>query len=273
MKKLFAFAGLLLFAATAFAQSESNIFSHFGGSVGIGTTGLTIDLTTNVTDFVGIRAGVDIMPKVKYSTTVEIDGVEDRQVQYDMVRTLNPHLNLPATHFPDKVDVEGKLNNTTGHVLVDLYPGKKTTLHFTVGAYFGPSEVVQVYTTKDEQLLGVAQYNDSQARAIAGFPKIGAQLGDFFLEPDATGHIDACVKTSGFRPYVGVGIGRNIPRKNPIGVSLDLGAQFWGTPKVYCQGNELTANDVEGEDGGVVKLLTKVKAYPTLTLRLTGKFF
>ena len=110
---------------------------------------------------------------------------------------------------------------------------------------------------------------DVREGRIAGF----RLAGDFFLEPDATGHIDACVKTSGFRPYVGVGIGRNIPRKNPIGVSLDLGAQFWGTPKVYCQGNELTANDVEGEDGGVVKLLTKVKAYPTLTLRLTGKFF
>ena len=273
MKKLYAIAGAMLLAATAFAQNESNVFSHFGGSVGIGSTGITVDLTTNITDFVGVRAGIDIMPKFTYATTIEIDGVSQRQQQYDKIRTDYPQLNLPNSHFPEEVDVEGKMNNTTGHILFDLYPGKKTALHFTVGAYIGSSDPVKVYTTKDEQLLGVSIYNNSTERANAGFQKIGAQLGDFFLEPDAKGHIDAYVKTASFRPYAGVGIGRNIPRRNPIGVSLDLGAQFWGTPEVFCQGTKLTASDVEGEDGGVVKVLTKIKVYPTLTLRMTGKFF
>lgn len=274
MRKLLVTAAAVVFsAAGALAQSDSNVFTHFGASVGVGTTGVSIDLSTNITDYVGVRAGVDIMPKIKYGTDIKIDGVAQRQKEYDQVRMNNPILNLPATTFPEKVDVEGKLNNTTGHVLFDLYPGKKIDWHLTLGAYFGPDEVVNVYTTDDSQLRGVADYNRSSQREASNFPKIGAQLGDFFLEPDVNGHIDANVKVKGFRPYVGLGWGRGVPKNHALGFSIDLGAQFWGTPKIYCQGEELSENDVEGKDGGVMKTLTKITVYPTLTFRLTGKFF
>lgn len=273
MKKLFAIAGAMLLSMGAFAQSDNNVFTHFGGSVGVGTTGITIDLSTNITDYVGLRAGVDFMPKVKYATDIKISGVASRQQEYDNVRIAYPALNLPATTFPSKIDIEGKLNNTTGHVLFDLYPGKNIDWHLTVGAYFGPSDIISVYTTDDNQLKGVADYNNSPERATAGYPKIGAQLGDFFLEPDANGHIDAYVETASFRPYVGLGWGRNVPKNHSLGFSVDAGVQLWGTPKVFCQGNELKESDVDGDDGGVMKTLTKVSVYPTITFRLTGKFF
>ena len=83
----------------------------------------------------------------------------------------------------------------------------------------------------------------------------------------------AQTKTKAFRPYVGIGWGRGVPKNHRLGFAVDLGAQFWGTPKVYCQGNELKAEDVGNSDGGVMKTLTKVKVYPTLTFRLTGKIF
>ena len=274
MKKLLVFASVLLFtSASVSAQEDNNIFTHFGASVGVGTTGVTIDLATNITDYVGLRVGADIMPKIKYDTDIKINGVADRQKEYDNIRTANPQLGLPAVTFPQKVDIQGKLNNTTGHVLFDLYPGKEIDWHLTLGAYFGPSNVVDIYTTKPEQLQGVYVYNNAPQRAAANFPKIGAQLGDFFLEPDATGYIDAYVETASFRPYVGIGWGRAVPKNHTLGFSVDLGAQLWGTPKVYCQGKELKAEDVEGNDGGIMKTLTKIKVYPALTFRLTGKIF
>lgn len=274
MKKLLVFVGCaLLSAGNVTAQDDSNLFTHLGASLGVGTTGISIDLSTNVTDYVSVRGGVDIMPKFKYSSDIKIGGVTERQAQYDQVRTANPGLGLPEVTFPQRVDIQGKLNNTTGHILFDIYPGKSIDWHLTLGAYFGSKKVIDIYTTDARQLEGVYRYNNSTERAAAGFPRIGAQLGDFFLEPDQTGIINATVETKSFRPYVGLGWGRAVPKNHPLGFSVDLGVQFWGTPKVYCEGNELTAEDVGNSDGGFMKTLTKITVYPTLTFRLTGKIF
>lgn len=275
MRKLLVTAAAVVFsAAGALAQSDSNVFTHFGASVGVGTTGVSIDLSTNITDYVGVRAGVDIMPKIKYGTDIDINNSTALQTQYDTWRTwymaTNPAANAPELRVPSKVDVEGKLNNTTGHVLFDLYPGKKIDWHLTVGAYFGPTDVVNVYTTKDEQLVDVAKYNRWQTNQDL---LIGAELGDYFLKPDANGHIDADVKVKGFRPYLGIGWGRGVPKNHALGFSFDLGAQFWGKPEIYLQGDKQDESNFDGEDGGLVKTLTKITVYPTLTLRLTGKFF
>lgn len=275
MKKLFILVtAAILSSASAMAQSDKNVFNHLGASVGIGTTGITIDLSTNITSYVGVRAGVDIMPAVKYATDIDINNDTELQRQYDTWRlwymATNPTATPPEVKIPSQVDVEGKLNNTTGHVLFDLYPGKKTPFHLTVGAYFGPSDIINVYTTKDEQLADVAKYNRWQNDPDL---LIGAELGDYFLKPDANGHIDADVKVKGFRPYVGFGIGRGLPRKHAIGCSFDMGVQFWGKPEIYLQGDKQDESNFDGEDGGIVKVLSKITVYPTMTLRLTGKFF
>ena len=50
----------LMFAALAtHAGDNNNVFSHYSLSVGIGTTGVTGDLGTMVTDYLGLRGGVD----------------------------------------------------------------------------------------------------------------------------------------------------------------------------------------------------------------------
>lgn len=274
MKKIVAFVGgVLLSVGSLSAQDDSNVFNHLGASVGVGSTGISIDVATNITDYVSVRGGVDIMPKFKYKSDIKINGVAERQTQYDQVRAANPGLNLPAVTFPERVDIEGKLNNTTGHVLLDFYPGKSIDWHLTVGAYFGQKKVIDIYTTDASQLMGVYQYNASDQREALNFPKIGAQLGDFFLEPDQTGIVNATVETKSFRPYAGIGWGRAVPKNHSLGFSVDMGVQFWGTPKVYCQGQELSVKDVGNNDGGFMKTLTKITVYPTLTFRLTGKLF
>ena len=276
MKKvLVSIAAVVLSIGSALAQSDNNVFTHFGGSIGVGSTGITIDLSTNVTDYVGIRAGIDIMPKIKYSTDIDITNSAALQTQYNNWRTYymatNPTATPPVLSVPSKVDIEGKLNNTTGHVLFDLYPGKKIDWHLTLGAYFGPTEVINVYTTKDEQLVDVAKYNAWQNDPDL---LIGAKLGDYFLKPDANGHIDADVKVKGFRPYVGLGWGRGVPKNHTLGFSVDAGVQFWGKPEIYLQGDkQSTSNFDDTDDGGFVKTMTKITVYPTLTFRLTGKFF
>ena len=268
MKKIFFAITMMLLGLTGTSAQDSNIFTHLGVGIGVGTPGIGIDLSTNVTDYVGVRAGVNIMPQFKYSTDVDIKNNTQLQQNYnDWVQaypTLHPGGELPSATIPSKVDVEGKLKLTTGHILFDVYPGKSIDWHLTVGAYFGGSKIVNVYTKDDNQLADIAQYNTYVMGQGQQEYKIGAQLGDYFLEPDARGHIDADIKVAGFRPYVGIGYGRAVPKNHTLGFQVDLGVQFWGTPKVYCQGDELTKDNLEGNDGGFMKTLTKITVYPVL---------
>lgn len=271
-KILFLCSMFLLTVGTASAQEDKNIFEHLGVSVGVGSTGVTFDLSTHVTDYVGIRAGVDYMPEFKYKTHIKIPGVAERQTEYNQIISQFPE--LPATNFPEKVDIEGKLTNFTGHILFDLYASKKCDWHLTLGAYFGQQNVANIYTTDDSQLAGAAEFNQiitNNPTDYPNFQKIGVALGDFFLEPDADGHVAAQVKVHRVRPYIGIGYGRSVPKNHRLGIQADLGVYFWGTPKVYCQGKELKKEDVGNSDGGFMKTLTKIKGYPALTVRLVGK--
>ena len=62
MKKLLLLSCMML-GLTASAQIP--LIEHVGGSVGVGTTGITVDVAARITDLFGVRAGVDIMPQIK----------------------------------------------------------------------------------------------------------------------------------------------------------------------------------------------------------------
>ena len=48
---------------------------------------------------------------------------------------------------------------------------------------------------------------------------------------------------------------------------------FWGTPKIYCNGDELTNEDLGSDSGDVVEVLSKLKIYPVINFRLCGRIF
>jgi hypothetical protein len=268
MKKWILIWALLLPMTGLQAQDKNNIFSHLGGSVGLGTTGVTIDLSTNITDFVGVRAGVDIMSNLKFKDDLDILTTVETQSSYNQWAAAQA---AGSTVFPNKVKFEGKFSNTSGHVLIDLYPYRNVGFRVTVGAYFAPSEVMDVYNLDDAQLLPVANYNQ-WAKTQPNAPVIGAQLGDYLFTPDANGHVDAKYKVKGFRPYLGLGWGRGVPRKSVLAFSVDLGVQFWGKPEVLVQGNKLDKSDFGG-GGDFLKAMSEITVYPVISFRLNGKFF
>lgn len=269
MKKFLIVCGIMLLGVTsASAQENDNcILNHLGIGVGVGTTGITIDASTTVTPYIGVRAGVNFVPKIKVNTDLDLEFNNDMNQKYQMV-TGKP--------LPESFEVQGKPSLTTGHVLFDLYPSKTATFHLTVGAYFGSSKIVEVYNKEDGALQDIYDFNHERGAFAGVFPagqhpgKIGLALGDYFLEPDENGNAEASIKVNGFRPYVGLGWGRAVPR-NRLGFQFDLGVQFWGSPKVYLQDKELEESDLDGDDGGLVKTLSKVTVYPCLSFRLVGR--
>ena len=268
MKKFLLLCGVALLGMShASAQEFYGLGNRVGISVGAGLTGITIDAATCLTPYVGVRAGVDYFPNVKVDTDldVEIDG-ETRQY-FGQLGSLNSF----DGNLPKQIEVQGKTSMTTGHILFDIHPFK-TGFRITAGAYFGGSKIISVYNKEDGALKDI--YNFNQSQIPDGKEGIGLALGDYFLAPDKDGNVKSTLEVAGFRPYLGIGCGHAVPKKR-VGVQFDLGVQFWGTPKVYLDGDngkkELTEEDADGDGGDAIKTLSKITVYPCMTLRITGR--
>ena len=76
---------------------------------------------------------------------------------------------------------------------------------------------------------------------------------------------------NGFRPYVGVGFGRAVP-KNRIGVQFELGVQLHGSPKLYSSAGDLGDAFTDGDDS-FTKIMDKLTVYPVMKVRFCGRLF
>ena len=310
MKKLLIACSVMLLSLGASAQV------HFGIGAGAGTTGIALDASLMVGKYVGIRGGVDIMPQIKVNKDIDLK-TEDANKKVSQltneIKELNTKLaqygleqvdlsQYPGGNLPNNMEIQGKLKNTTGHVLIDLYPGGHS-FHFTVGAYFGPEEIIDVYNKEDGFMKPITAYNDAIIYAQSqtpsnsvvpqnvrdvvdkyGLKMIGGELGDDFVTPNPAdkGNVNAYAKVKSFRPYVGLGFGRAVP-KGRIGCQFDLGVQFWGKPEIYVPTYNKTTGtyqcekidgDKAGDDAGkVLKTVSKVSVYPVLNFRLVGRIF
>ena len=231
---------------------DLGIFNHASLSVGVGTTGITADLALPITPYVAVRGGADICP-FKYST--------DLKIQYRNA--------VAQAALPETVAVTGKLAMTSGHLLFDFFPSNQSSFHITAGAYLGSDKVAEVYNKEDGALAAVTAYN----RVVPNNQKAGYTLGDYFLTPDENGNVNGSVTVAKFRPYVGIGFGRPVPTKSRVACNFDLGVQFWGKPDVVCQGQKLEEEHLNGDDGGIVRTVSKLSVWPVLNLRLAVRLF
>lgn len=280
MKKKICLLGVaMMLASLTMLAGDNNVFRHYGLSVGVGTTGVTADLGTMVTDNLGLRGGVDFMPELTYRVWLDMDfinqRIDDMADQYGVPQNIREQFGLP-----EKVQVEGKYNNFTGHALLDIHPIKSSAFRITVGAYFGEggdSKLITAYNKEEGFLKNVADFNARRgifALVPDAYGQMAAKLGDYNLMPDDNGNANAYIKVNNIRPYVGLGFGRAVP-KSRVGFQFDLGAQFWGNPKVYngVNGQQLTSEGAKGEDGGVLKVISDISIFPVLSFRLTGRIF
>lgn len=307
MKKLLIVCGLALVGMqNAAAQNEDSwIPKHVGIGVGVGTTGIVVDASTTINRWFGVRAGVDIVPEVKIGTDLDL-GTEGYNADFARLTEKAKEINSVAGQtlidlsglpngLPNSMDVEGKLTNTTFHFLVDIYPFKNSGFHATVGFYAGGKELISVYNKDAGFLKPITQWNNVmtgatqlpqsvtdllQREGLGKSDMIGAELGDYFIAPNPAdnGDVKATIEVSSFRPYLGIGFGRAVPRGR-LGCQFDLGVQFWGTPKVYAPTYEngkylrqqLTDDHAGGDGGDVIKVISKIPVYPTINFRLVGR--
>lgn len=255
MKKLTLILVCALLATTVRAQEEDKrLFNHLAAGLSLGTDGIGLDVAMPATKYLGIRAGISFLPHVKYSDYVDIDSDSESIIA-------------------DEVKVEGKLNKIDGKLLVDFYPTERSNFHITAGAFIGGSKMIKAYNTTPflaREDWGVA----------------GIRLGDYRVTSDDEGNVHADLRVNAFKPYLGIGFGRSVPRNKRVGVMCDLGVQFWGKPGLWTttkndwgerEYHKLEKSDMTFDDNDdankAFDILSKVIVYPVLSIRLCGRIF
>ena len=98
------------------------------------------------------------------------------------------------------------------------------------------------------------------------------------MEPDNNCTVSATVKVNSFRPYLCFGYGGRLLKNDDLyNVSFDAGLMFWGgTPAIITHDGTNLSKDVTnigGKVGDYVDLISGVKVYPVINLRITRRIF
>lgn len=260
MKRVIIALAAMLFAASAtMAQTDPRILNHLSVGANVGTMGIGADVAMPLTRFLDIEAGFAMLPRIKFNS--------------------DANLNISSQYYqgPTNFDIQGKTNMVNGKLIFNVMPIPVfRTFHVSVGAYFGNGGIIDIYNKEEGALMAVNNAN-SQIRAWneahPGDQKelLGLKVGDYLLEPDANGNIDASASVNKFKPYVGLGFGKTVPNRR-VGFKCDLGCVFWGSPSLNCNGVDLTKSNLDG-DGGAIKFISKLKVYPVLNFRICGRIF
>lgn len=245
MKKiifLWAILSIGMMCSPVSAQKELGIFNSLSVGVSAGTTGIGIDVATPVTPHFAIRGGVSFMPGISFDADVDVD------------------LKDPKLEENSSLNLTGNMKRASGELLVNYYPFLSSSFFVTAGAYFGGNK-----------LLKVKGHSDKLAEYVNGGNQASIIIGDQEIPVDKNGDVSGGFKVSGFRPYIGVGFGRAVPKKR-IGVQFELGVQFHGSPKLYSSAGDLSGALADSDDD-FTKVMDKLTVYPVMKVRFCGRLF
>ncbi len=248
MKK-FSVACFLLIAgagSTVSAQGnnerETGIFNSLAIGVSAGTPGIGIDVASPIGSYLALRAGISFMPNFTFSTDVDVDG------------------DWESYTGPTDINVEGSTGRTSGELLLNVYPFKSSSFFVCGGAYFGGKNIIKI-----------KGHSDELADLVSAGKNAGIEIGDYSIPVDENGNVSGGLKVASFRPYLGLGFGRAVPRKR-LGFMFELGVQFHKTPEVYADNADLTSLN-EMADNDFSDIIDKLTVYPVLKFRLCGRIF
>jgi hypothetical protein len=271
MKKLLIVCGLALLGmqhVSAQKVDDFGIFQHFGANVGVGTEGISIGIAAPVTNYLEISMGLNFMPAIKPSGDVNIKGgsVNVPQMSGPTTPVIDPTTGMPVykTYALDKVNIKGNTARTTFDFKVSAYPfGLRNAFFVTAGFSFGGKKIAKL-----------EGFSPAIASIYAENPYftdlIDVEVDKYNIAVDRSGHVNGDVRVNAFRPYLGLGYGRLVP-KGRVGFRVELGCQFMGKMKIYQNDQELVIDNTINASDDLSKIIDKWKVYPVLKLMLTTR--
>ena len=232
--------------------------------VGAGSEGINVGVAAPITNYLELEAGVNLMPGIKADADVDLNTNASLNVQGQTVR-------IPDATVNTEVDIA----RTTFNVKAHLYPFGGNSKFFVTGGFsFGGQKIAKLSGHSDEIERFANQYPEYK-QEILDLVSVG--LADYNVKLDDNFNVHGDVRCNSFRPYLGLGFGRLVPKKR-VGVRLELGCQFMGNLKVYQNDEKVeinkVLNDAKGGDADdISKFIEDWKYYPVLKLQIVGRIF
>ena len=252
MNKTFALcaAVALTLLGTPSRAQDAQVANHLAFGITAGLDGVGLELALPMTPYVQFRAGYSVVPYT-YQRTVSMDLREQggEEVSFPLAVTL--------------------WKGGTGKFLVDLYPGKKTGFHFTLGAYVGPGK----FASAEGDLREVLSPDE--------YATLPLELNDnVVFTSDSRGYASADVKLNVLTPYAGLGFGRAVKPGSRVKFCFDLGALITGGSQrlqMYDYRNNsagdpvvIRSENLNNEDNGWIN---KVSDFPVVPFMKFSLFF
>lgn len=249
MKKLFLVCAMVIlgFGQVSAQDYERGIFNHLGANLSVGTEGIGIGIAAPCTDYLEFSFGINFFPGITIKDDVNLSVG-----------------SLPIGYGIDpKVNIKGSMSRTMLDFKVNAYPfGDKSSFFVAAGFSFGGKKIFDVTGHNDDIAALPAEIRDM----------ISADLDKYELKFDNNGDIKGDVRVKSFRPYLGLGFGRLVPKKR-VGFRFELGCQFMGKLKVYQNDTELVETLQKSGSDDLSEWVDKVKVYPVMKFTLTGRLF
>ncbi len=275
IQRIIILSAIIISASVAKAQNvdklhaEEGLFNHLSVGLSTGLTGTGIDVAMPVHKLVTVKAGFsgwgvgDIKFKA-INTATEITQMQ--MVEEDAMK---------RAQMVDKVELAAKPKFWNFFLLGEVHPFKNQPFYFTAGLFFGSQTFMHFRNTNDGALGFLYDANqkveDYNQLYHTNYPPVGLKFGDYVFTADEQGNIDVRMKTNAIKPYIGIGAGQNIAKTHRVSLAVEAGLLFWGTPKF------LLNNDVEiksnGSNSGITSVLSWLKAWPNLQIRVAYKIF
>ena len=141
-KNIYVFVFAMMVSLHASSQT-SQVFNHLDLSLTAGTTGIGLDVASPVGDYVRLRAGFSIMPRIHKDMRFEIQVGDDAATSEQKFNTLSGYLkDFMGQEVDDHVTMVGRPTYSNFNLLVDVFPFKKNKhWHFTAGFYLGSDKI------------------------------------------------------------------------------------------------------------------------------------
>jgi hypothetical protein len=265
-----------MFAATgAQAQNadklhaQDGLFNHLSVGISTGLTGTNIDVAMPVHKLVTVRAGYGGMGwgDIKFKAINTASEITEMQmVEEDAIK---------QAQMVDKIELALKPNFWNFYVLGEVHPFRNQPFYFSAGLFFGSQNFFHFRNTNDGALGFLYDANekvqDYNRLFNTNYPPVGVQFGDYVFTADENGNIDVRMKTNAVKPYLGIGFGQHLAKTHRVSLAVDLGLMFWGSPKFVLNNDKEI--DSAGKNSGIGSVLSWLKAWPNLEVRVAYKIF
>ena len=245
MKKTLTLLTALILGVSAYAQApeqeDNQLFNHW--SVGVG---LLEDLHFQVAGTITPNLQVRLVYNTFQPYIGIIDAFTKKNPDIGSINPFTKRVDLPDGGIHqnglniDYLDLTAKYKSSSLNLLLDYFPSKTGSFHFTGGLIvdLSPNMLTASGVPGNNSGQPAVPSSDYGKKEIAG------------LTTDLDGNINlrASYGLKTVRPYLGIGFGRAVDLQKRVRVTVDLGVAYIGGLHVYGESyldNYPNAQDVE----------------------------